>query len=165
MLRNLERISRENYEIFVWWKMPKTLDITRILREQKKQLRAGFQAAWGSSQIVPNNHEFHRIFLKKAHFHGHFLENCKKNARKKVAIWKTSLLHNLRFIRPTAICWFNNYTTNANSCQQCKSALQYHRQWIYKKFKEGLNYDIRRKNKWIRSCLKNKNCTNYKKIV
>ena len=43
MLRNLERISRENYEIFVWWKMPKTLDIARILREQKEQLRAGFQ--------------------------------------------------------------------------------------------------------------------------
>ena len=43
MLRNLERISRENYEIFVFKKMPKTLDITRILREQKKQLRAGFQ--------------------------------------------------------------------------------------------------------------------------
>ena len=43
MLRNLERISRENYEIFVFWKMPKTLDITRILREQKELLRAGFQ--------------------------------------------------------------------------------------------------------------------------
>ena len=43
MLRNLERISRENYEIFVFKKMPKTLDITRILREQKEQLRAGFQ--------------------------------------------------------------------------------------------------------------------------
>ena len=43
MLRNLERISRENYKIFVWWKMPKTLDITRILREQKELLRAGFQ--------------------------------------------------------------------------------------------------------------------------
>ena len=43
MLRNLERISRENYEIFVFWEMPKTLDITRILREQKEPLRAGFQ--------------------------------------------------------------------------------------------------------------------------
>ena len=43
MLRNLERISRENYEIFVFKKKPKTLDITRTLREQKEQLRAGFQ--------------------------------------------------------------------------------------------------------------------------
>ena len=43
MLRNLERISRENYEIFVCRKMPKTLDMTRILREQKEPLRAGFQ--------------------------------------------------------------------------------------------------------------------------
>ena len=43
MLRNLERISRENYEIFVFKKMPKTLDMTRILREQKELLRAGFQ--------------------------------------------------------------------------------------------------------------------------
>ena len=53
MLRNLERISRENYEIFVWWKMPKTLDITRILREQKKQLRAGFQDRLVMTTSIP----------------------------------------------------------------------------------------------------------------
>ena len=52
MLRNLERISRENYEIFEWWKMPKTLDMKRILREQKEQLRAGFQDSCPSENIV-----------------------------------------------------------------------------------------------------------------
>ena len=53
MLRNLERISRENYEIFVFKKMPKTLDITRILREQTEQLRAGFQDRLVMTASIP----------------------------------------------------------------------------------------------------------------
>ena len=61
MLRNLERISRENYEIFVCRKMPKTLDITGILRGQKEQLRAGFQDRLVMTASIPLHRKiFHR---------------------------------------------------------------------------------------------------------
>ena len=42
MLRNLERISRENYEIFVFMKMPKSLDMTRIFEGTKGTSARGF---------------------------------------------------------------------------------------------------------------------------
>ena len=38
--------------------MPKTLDITRILREQKEQLRAGFQDSCPSENIVAVRRSF-----------------------------------------------------------------------------------------------------------